>query len=38
MITSIRALAVELNAVLAAEGIACDRRLARYWQRPVLPR
>jgi len=38
MITSIRVLAAELNAVLAAEGIACDRRLARYWRRPVLPR
>jgi hypothetical protein len=34
MITSVRSLAAELDAVLAAEGIACDRGLARYWRRP----
>jgi len=34
MITSVRALAREMDAILAAEGIACDRGLARYWRRP----
>ena len=30
----ILALAGELEAALAAGGIACDRVLARYWRRP----
>ena len=34
MITSIRSLAREAEAVLACEGIACDRGLARYWRLP----
>lgn len=34
MITSIRRLAREAEAVLACEGIACDRGLARYWRLP----
>jgi hypothetical protein len=34
MITSVRRLAREADAILAAEGIACDRGLARYWRRP----
>jgi hypothetical protein len=34
MITSVRRLARETDAVLACEGIACDRGLARYWRRP----
>ncbi|HVH81615.1 MAG TPA: hypothetical protein VM782_19600 [Stellaceae bacterium] len=34
MITSIRRLAREADSILAREGIACDRGLARYWRRP----
>lgn len=34
MITSIRRLAREADAILACEGMACDRGLARYWRRP----
>jgi hypothetical protein len=34
MIASVRALAAGMGAVLTAEGIACDRGLARYWRRP----
>jgi hypothetical protein len=34
MITSVRRLAREADAILAREGIACDRGLARYWRRP----
>lgn len=34
MITSVRSLAKEMDAILACEGIACDRGLARYWRRP----
>ena len=34
MITSVRRLAREADAILAYEGIACDRGLARYWRRP----
>jgi hypothetical protein len=34
MITSVRRLAREADAVLSYEGIACDRGLARYWRRP----
>jgi hypothetical protein len=34
MITSVRRLAREADAILACEGIACDRGLARYWRRP----
>lgn len=34
MITSIRRLAREADSILAYEGIACDRGLARYWRRP----
>jgi hypothetical protein len=33
MTASVRALAQELDDVLAFEGIACDRRLAQYWRR-----
>jgi hypothetical protein len=34
LITSVRRLAREADAILAYEGIACDRGLARYWRRP----
>jgi hypothetical protein len=34
MIASVNALAREADAILAAEGIACDRGLACYWRRP----
>lgn len=34
MITSVRRLAREADSILACEGIACDRGLARYWRRP----
>jgi hypothetical protein len=34
MITSIRRLAREADAILAYQGMACDRGLARYWRRP----
>jgi hypothetical protein len=34
MITSVNALARKADAILAFEGIACDRGLARYWRRP----
>ena len=34
MITSIRGLARDADAVLAYEGVSCDRGLARYWRRP----
>jgi hypothetical protein len=34
MITSVRRLAREADAILACEGVACDRGLARYWRRP----
>jgi hypothetical protein len=34
MITSVRRLAKEADAILACEGMACDRGLARYWRRP----
>jgi len=34
MITSVRRLAREADAILAYEGMACDRGLARYWRRP----
>ena len=34
MITSVSALAREADAILACEGMACDRVLARYWRRP----
>jgi hypothetical protein len=34
MITSVRRLAREAGAILAREGISCDRGLARYWRRP----
>ena len=34
MITSVRRLATDMDAILACEGIACDRGLARYWRRP----
>jgi hypothetical protein len=34
MIASVSALARHADAVLAFEGIACDRGLARYWRRP----
>ena len=35
LITSISGLAAELDGVLAAEGIACDRGLARYQTAPA---
>lgn len=38
MITSIRRLAREADSILACEGIACDRGLARYWRLPRAPR
>ena len=34
MITSVNALAGQAEEILAYEGIACDRGLARYWRRP----
>jgi hypothetical protein len=34
MISSVRALAGRAKEILAFEGIACDRGLARYWRRP----
>jgi hypothetical protein len=34
MITSVRALARQAEEILAYEGMACDRGLARYWRRP----
>jgi hypothetical protein len=34
MIASVSALARRADAILAFEGIACDRALARYWRRP----
>jgi hypothetical protein len=34
MITSVRALANQADAILAREGMTCDRGLARYWRRP----
>jgi hypothetical protein len=34
MIASVNALARQAGAILAVEGIACDRALARYWRRP----
>ena len=34
MITSVRRLATQADAILAYEGMACDRGLARYWRRP----
>jgi hypothetical protein len=34
MIASVRALADQAEEILAFEGIACDRALARYWRRP----
>lgn len=34
MIASIAALARQADAILAFEGIACDRGLARYWRCP----
>ena len=34
MIASVGALARQADAILAFEGIACDRGLARYWRRP----
>jgi hypothetical protein len=34
MIASVRALADQADAILAFEGMACDRGLARYWRRP----
>jgi len=34
MIASVRALANEAKEILAFEGVACDRGLARYWRRP----
>lgn len=35
MIASVNALARQADAILAFEGIACDRGLARYWRRPA---
>jgi hypothetical protein len=35
MITSVRRLAARAEAILACEGMACDRGLARYWRRPA---
>ena len=34
MIASVTALARKAEEILAFEGIACDRVLARYWRRP----
>jgi hypothetical protein len=34
MIASVAALARQAEEILAHEGIACDRGLARYWRRP----
>jgi hypothetical protein len=34
MIASVNALARAAEEILAFEGIACDRGLARYWRRP----
>jgi hypothetical protein len=34
MIASAGALARQAEQILAVEGIACDRGLARYWRRP----
>jgi hypothetical protein len=34
MIASVTALARRAEEILAYEGIACDRGLARYWRRP----
>jgi hypothetical protein len=38
MIASIGALARQAEEILAFEGIACDRGLARYWRRPAARR
>jgi hypothetical protein len=38
MIASVRALARQAEEILAYEGIACDRGLARYRRRPGTPR
>ena len=38
MITSVRRLAREADAVLSYEGISCDRGLARYLRRPAARR
>jgi hypothetical protein len=35
MITSVGRLARRAEAILAYEGMACDRGLARYWRRPA---
>ena len=35
MIASVSALARRAEEILAFEGIACDRGLARYWRRPA---
>ena len=35
MITSAGRLARRAEAILAYEGMACDRGLARYWRRPA---
>jgi hypothetical protein len=34
LVTSVRRLAREAEAILAREGIACDRGLAGYWRLP----
>lgn len=38
MIASVTALARQADAILAFEGIACDRGLASYWRRPATRR
>lgn len=38
MIASVSALARRAEEILAFEGIACDRALARYWRRPATRR
>jgi hypothetical protein len=38
MIASAGALARQAGQILACEGIACDRALARYWRRPATRR
>ncbi len=38
MIASVTALARRAEEILAFEGIACDRGLARYWRRPATRR
>jgi hypothetical protein len=38
MIASVGALARQAEEILAFEGIACDRGLARYWRRPATRR